>query len=80
MQNRNRETGINVKLTEEEKVCIERVSEAQGMTVSDYVRAAAMITGMLDGDRGAYAIAGKAMKARFGYRWKQLVEKCNVVM
>lgn len=75
-----RESYIMVRVSPREKACIEAASEKEGMSVSDYVRAGAMITAMVDGNREARAITREILKARFGQRWANLIAKCNVVM
>lgn len=51
---------VNAKVSKREMALIERRAKAQGVTVSEYLRGAVMLSALLDGDAEAFKLIGSA--------------------
>lgn len=54
---------IPVRWSKREVAIVERRAKAQGLTVSQYVRGAVMLSAVLDGDMDAFKLVGQATLA-----------------
>lgn len=57
---------VGVRVSPREKRMFERLAKKNHMTVSDYLRAGAMLSAMFDGDKEAIAITAGLVKEKFG--------------
>lgn len=62
---------VSVRMSREEKACLEKAAAASDMNISDYVRAGAMVMAMLDGQTDAVKITAGLMVEKFGPQVRQ---------
>lgn len=55
---------VSVRVSPREKACLEAAAEAAKLTVSDYIRAGAMLMALMDGNKEAVEITAGLGKER----------------
>lgn len=64
---------VAMKLTEDEKALLTKLSERNDMTVADYLRVCMLIDGVMSGDRDAIKLAGGVLREKVAQRFSALL-------
>lgn len=64
---------VAMKLTEEERALLAKLSERNDMTEADYLRVCMLIDGVMSGDRDALKLAGGALREKVARRFSHLL-------